>query len=218
MRFPGWRWILTAALVGFGSSSVLSGLLRLPRDWFVAGHALLAGALCLAYVWWEHVNVRTQFSRRKAPGLIGGVVFGALLARQVLAQPASPRADGGELLGQLAIFGVVYGVVDALLLSVLPVLAVYGSRSAADLQSPGARLRWGMIALLASMVVTVAYHAGFPEFRGTQLLQPIIGNTVITLAYLLTGSPWAPVVAHVAMHGAAVIHGMSSTMQLPPHY
>ena len=211
-------WVLAAALVGLASSYLLSDLLRLPRGWFVAGHAALTLALCVAFVRSRRVSVHIQFSRRRVAGLIGGVVFGALLARQVLGQPASPRAEGGEFLAQLAVYGMTYGVVDALLLSVLPVLAVYGSRSADDLRSPGTRLRWGVLALLASGVVTAAYHAGFAEFRGPALIQPVIGNTVITLAYLLTGSPWAPIMAHVVMHGAAVFHGASATMQLPPHY
>jgi hypothetical protein len=212
------RWVLAAALVGLLASAVFSGLLRLSRPWFVAVHAVLTLALCLACAWWERVRIRTQFARRLAPGLVGGLLVGALLARQVVTQPASPRAEDGALLGQLALFGVLYGAIDALLLSVLPVLALYGSRPADDLRTGSARLRWSLVALLGSAVVTAAYHAGFVEFRGAELVQPIIGNTVITLAYLLTGSPWAPIVAHVMMHGAAVLHGMEFTMQLPPHY
>lgn len=212
------RWVLAAALVGLLSSAVFSGLLRLSRPWFVAAHATLTLALCLAYAWWERISIRTQFVRRRSAGLIGGLLVGALLARQVGGQPASPRAEDGALIGQLALFGVVYGAVDALLLSVLPVLALYGSRPASDLRTAGARFRWALVALLGSAVVTALYHAGFREFRGVELVQPVIGNSVITLAYLLTGNPWAPIVAHVVMHAAAVLHGMEFTMQLPPHY
>ena len=214
----GWPWILAAAVVGFLSSFVLSDLLRLPRGWFVAGHAALTTALCLWYARWEHISVPMQFSRRRIAGLVGGIVFGAVLARQVLAQPVSPRASDGELIGQLALYGVTYGVADSLLLSVLPVLVLYGSRSAGELRAAEGRLRWAVVALLGSALVTATYHAGFHEFRGPELLQPIIGNTMITLSYLVTGSPWAPIVSHVVMHGVAVLHGMSLTVQLPPHY
>jgi hypothetical protein len=41
---------------------------------------------------------------------------------------------------------------------------------------------------------------------------------MVTAGYLLTGSPLAAVLAHVIMHGAAVVHGMEGTAQLPPHY
>jgi hypothetical protein len=47
---------------------------------------------------------------------------------------------------------------------------------------------------------------------------PLIGNAVLTLAYLLTGSSLAPIGGHVAMHIAAVLHGPGSAIQLPPHY
>ena len=216
-RRGGWRWVLAAALAGFASSFILSCWLRLPRAWFVVGHAIVTAALCLVYARSEQVSAQAQLSRRRVAGVIGGLVFGALLARQVLSQAGSPRAEGSELLGQVALYGLVYGVADALLLSVLPVLAIYGSRSSTDLGTTGSRFRWAAIALLGSILITAAYHAGFEEFRGPQLVQPIIGNTVITLAYLLTGSPLAPMIAHVVMHGAAVLHGMSSTIQLPPH-
>jgi hypothetical protein len=46
----------------------------------------------------------------------------------------------------------------------------------------------------------------------------LIGNAVVTAAYLLAGNPLAPVLAHVIMHVAAVLHGMETTMQQPPHY
>ena len=59
---------------------------------------------------------------------------------------------------------------------------------------------------------------GFAEFRGPTLLQPLIGNAVVTAGYLLTGSPLAAILAHVIMHGAAVFQGMEGTVQLPPHY
>jgi hypothetical protein len=217
-RYTGRRWVLAAALAGFASSYILSGLLRLPRPLFVTGHAILTLALWLVYARSEHFSAKTQLSRRRLAGVIGGVAFGALLGRQVLGQAGSPRAEGSELLGQLALYGLVYGAADALLLSILPVLALYGSRPAMELGTGGSRFRGASIALLGSALVTAAYHAGFQEFRGPQLVQPIIGNTVITLSYLLTGSPLAPIVSHVVMHGAAVLHGMIFTMQLPPHY
>jgi hypothetical protein len=141
-----------------------------------------------------------------------------ILAYGVMAQPASPRPRGMALVGALAWLGVVYGALDALLLSVVPVLSVYGSRPPEQLRGWKGRVRWGGAALLASLAVTAAYHLGFPEFRGPTLVQPLIGNAVVTAGYLLTGSPLAAIVAHVIMHGAAVLQGMEGTVQLPPHY
>jgi hypothetical protein len=70
----------------------------------------------------------------------------------------------------------------------------------------------------ASLLVAATYHLGYQEFRGPELMQPLIGNGLITLAFLLTGSPAAAIIAHVIMHTAAVLHGINTTVQLPPHY
>jgi len=59
-------------------------------------------------------------------------------------------------------------------------------------------------------------HLGYPEFRSPRMLAAMIGNGLVTLAFLLTGSPLAAIVPHVFMHVAAVAHGPESTSQLPP--
>jgi hypothetical protein len=46
----------------------------------------------------------------------------------------------------------------------------------------------------------------------------VLGNGVISLAYLLTTNPLAALLSHVAMHVTAVLHGLNSAVQLPPHY
>ena len=71
---------------------------------------------------------------------------------------------------------------------------------------------------MASLLVTVAYHLGYPEFRGSEVVGPVIGNGVCSLAYLLATNPIAAVLSHIAMHVAAVLHGPETTIQLPPHY
>jgi hypothetical protein len=192
--------------------------MQLPRGQFVAAYGLVVVIFLVAFSSSIGLKVRAQFERNWVAGIVVGVLVGLLLMRQVRAQPDAMLIAGLPLIGQLVWFGIVYGVVDALLLSVLPVLALYGTRHESEMKRPMARLKWGAIALAGSILVTAAYHAGFSEFRGSQLVQPLIGNALITLAYLLTGSPIAPITAHVLMHVAAVLHGMAATMQLPPHY
>lgn len=207
-----------AAGVGLLSSLLFSGVMHLPRGLFVACWTMTATAFLTWYVVSQGIDPRTQLQRRWIPGLVGGVILGGVLARQVFSQPASVRAEGMTLAGELLAFGIVYGLVDAMMLTVVPVLSLYGMRQASELQAAGARYKWALVALLGSALVAAAYHAGFAEFRGPQLVQPIIGNVLITLSYLLTGSPVAPIVSHVLMHVAAVLHGAATTSQLPPHY
>jgi hypothetical protein len=75
-----------------------------------------------------------------------------------------------------------------------------------------------VLAMLASLAVAAGYHLGHPEFRGPAVVAPIVGNGALSLATLLTMSPIAAVVGHIAMHLAAVLHGMDTAVQLPPHY
>ena len=76
----------------------------------------------------------------------------------------------------------------------------------------------GLIALLASMVVIAVYHLGYPEFRGPQVLFPVFGVGVMSLAYIITGNPLSALISHIAMHIAAVLYGLQTAIQLPPHY
>jgi hypothetical protein len=124
-----------------------------------------------------------------------------------------------ELVGALLWLGVVCGTVDALLLSILPMLATWQALSALGWTSSWlGRVITGVLALVASIAVTVAYHLGYPEYRNPTLVGPTVGNSVLSLASLLSMSPIAAVVGHSAMHVAAVLHGIETTVQLPPHY
>ena len=212
-----WLWVAAAGGAGLVSSGLFAGVLGLGRRAFVAAFAALALPLIVEHGRREGVRPLPHLARRWRAGLIGGLVLGAILVGNVISQPSSPAPAGTALAADLLWLGVAYGIVDALLLSVLPVLAVYGSQPAHHLAGATGRLRWGAAALLASLTVTALYHVGFPEFRGLALVRPLIGNGLITLGYLVTGNPLTPLVAHVLMHGAAVLHGAETTVQLPPH-
>jgi hypothetical protein len=114
--------------------------------------------------------------------------------------------------------GLIYGTIDALLLSVFPVVA---SRSVGgqDLFSANAgRFVASLVALALSLLLTVTYHLGFPEFRGAALVSALVGNGIMTLSYLGTRSALSPVLAHIALHVATVLHGYLNALPAPPHY
>jgi hypothetical protein len=183
----------------------------------VLAYLVIVGALLLAYVRSTCAPLRDYLIRRWRIGLVAGLAAGALLTLNVLAQPGSPRPSGVQLVWAVLWLGVVYGVLDALLLNVLPVWIV-GSTQIREVGNRPLRPRRAAIALGASLLVTAAYHLGYQEFRGPALIQPLIGNALLTLGFLLSGSPAAAIVGHGIMHAAAVLHGMETTVQLPPHY
>ncbi len=212
-------WVLAAAGLGFLVAAILAGWLRLPRPWLLVPYLILAGAFLYAYFRWSGVDLGNEARRYWVWGLVGAVLAGAFLVKNVLSQPASPRSEGLSLVFDLVWLGVVYGTLDALLLSVMPVFATWRAFSLLGWTTgwPG-RVAVGVLALIAGMFVTAAYHLGYPEFRSPQVGGPVFGVGVSSLTYLLTTNPLAAVVSHVAMHIAAVLQGPETTLQLPPHY
>ena len=65
--------------------------------------------------------------------------------------------------------------------------------------------------------MTLTYHVGYAEFRNRSVGLVLVGNSLITLAYLLSTNPLGAILSHTAMHVAAVIQGPETTIQLPPH-
>jgi hypothetical protein len=209
-------WVITAAAVGFASSALFSSLLRLERAPFVFAHALAVGAFATIYFRVALVDPLAECGRGPLKGVLAGVAVGLVLLFGVIGQPSGPTPRGIALVAALSWYGGVYGIADAMLLTVMPVVAV---RANAGASGTGWRGAWrGIAAMAASLLVTALYHLGFEEFRSVTLIQPLIGNAILTGGYLMTRNPMTPLLAHVIMHGAAVVHGMEGTSQLPPHY
>lgn len=210
-------WLVVAAIIGFLVPAVFSTVLRWERSFFLIPYAAVVGTFLFLYFRRTPISLK-QLIGRWPYGLIGVAVAALLLVRNIQGQPASASPAGGQLILALAWIGLVYGVIDGLLLNVMPVLAVQEPGFYESSPSWKERLVRGLYALAASIVVTVAYHSGYTEFHGPKMVSVIIGNIIITSSYLLTGSPLAAVATHVIMHVAAALHGMESTLQLPPHY
>ena len=213
------EWIVAAGVLGFAISAIFAGLLRLPRNIYLIPYIGLAGLFLYAYVKWSGLSIGNLIRHNWYWGLIGAVLLAAFTVKNILSQPSSPRSEGFTLVFDLLWSGVMYGLVDALLLSVLPVLATWQAFTLLNWTSnwPG-KILVGVIAVVASLLVTAVYHLGYPEYHGGGLFGPVIGNTAMTLGYLITNNPLAAILSHIAMHIAGILHGPASVMQLPPHY
>ncbi|MDX9832020.1 MAG: hypothetical protein RBU35_17245 [Anaerolineae bacterium] len=208
-------WVLAAGWLGFAIAAVFSHGLRLSRRAFLVPYVAISGIFLYAYSRWGQLDLEALFAHNWHWGLLCGTLATAFLVLNVLSQPASARSAGAALLLDVAWVGVGYGIMDALLLNVMPVVAVWGVFSGAGWQG---KLAIGALALLASLLVTLLYHLGYGEFRNRKVLLVLVGNAVITLAFLASGNPLAAIVSHAAMHVAAVFRGPETMLQLPPHY
>ena len=212
-RDSGVLWVAAACGVGFGCSTIFAGFFHLPRTRFLLPYVLASCTLLHSFLRSQGVSLHRLWTERWRAGVVGATLVSIFGIASVLRQPAGTRPEGVSLVLMVLWAGVVYGAVDALLLTVLPVLAI---QDAGDSGRPN--VTTVVVGLTANLAITAAYHVGFPEFRGAALIAPLLGNAAFTLAYLLTRSPLAPMLGHMAMHTAAVLHGMESTVQLPPHY
>src|SRR5215208_7608045 len=118
-------WIAAAALFGFAISAIFAGALRLPRSIYLIPYVVLSGLFLYAYVRWSGLAIGDLIRHNWIWGLVGALLLAAFTVKNILSQPASARSEGFTLAFDLLWAGVVYGLMDALLLSVLPVLATW---------------------------------------------------------------------------------------------
>jgi hypothetical protein len=211
-------WIIAASILGFGLSAIFSGWLNIRRRLFLIPYILLAGAFLYTFSRMNPIDLTAVTAHNLPWGVVAGVITGAILIMNVRSQPATREATGVKLLVNLVWEGLAYGIMDGLLLNVMPVLALQmGFSGAAWTSTWLGKLGFGLMALGASLWITLAYHAGYREFRDKSMLKVLFGNAIITLAYLVSANPLGSLIAHAVMHLAAVLRGPETTLQLPPH-
>jgi vacuolar-type H+-ATPase subunit I/STV1 len=210
-------WVLAAGLIGLLISAIFAGVFHLRRSVFLVPYVLFVGFFLYAYFHWTHLNITELIIHNWVWGLIAALIATIFTIRNVLSQPSSPRARGPKLFFELCWFGIIYGALDGFFLSVLPVLITWQAFPTLGNTILG-KIGLALLALVASELITIAYHAGYPEFRNSSLVMPAIGNGIFTLAYILSMNPISSVGGHILMHIAAVWHGTEKTVQLPPHY
>lgn len=110
---------------------------------------------------------------------------------------------------------MLYGTVDAILLTVFPclvALALVGGR----VESWVRKLAYFASSLVLIITITGVYHLGYDQFRREGIAPPVIGNTMISVPMLLTTNPLGSVLAHASMHVAATTHAYETPTFLPP--
>lgn len=205
-------WLVGACALGFVLSAFFATGLKASRRVFLIPYVLITSAFLYSYFSANPLDLRHHLLW----GILAGIVLGAFLVRTVFAQPASRTSTGFDLAFDLLWAGAVYGVVDGLFLNVFPVMLVM--RLAPESANFGVVIGLGSLGLAASLLVTLAYHLGYAEFRNRSVGLVLFGNALITLAYLLSGNPLGAVLSHAVMHIAAVVRGAETTIQLPPHH
>jgi len=210
-------WLMLAGLIGFLVTAVFSMQLHWHRSLFLVPYITIIGTFLGVYFYKQPISLKQLLGHWRM-GLVGTAIATLFLIWKVHTYPASAVPEGMQLVWATLWIGITYGIVDGLLLNVMPVLLVQRLWTDQASTSRSTLLSRGLLALLASIFVTIAYHLGYTEFHGLSMLWVIVGNSIITATYLLTRSPLSAILTHVIMHIAAVFHGMETVLMLPPHY
>jgi hypothetical protein len=201
-------WPAVAAAVGFVHSFVTATVLGWHRDLVKFSFALVALVLLASYIRKERVNPFVQLTRRWMGGLVVGAALGAVMVSGSSPVMSAFRTTGPAVALEVLWSGLMYGTAIALVVNVLPVIAIYGSRPSHDLRDAAQRLRWAAIALGASLVVAAGFFLGFEELRGVAIVRPLLLSGLVTVAYLLAGNPLAAIIPAVVVHAAQVTSGV----------
>ena len=212
-------WIIAACTLGFAISAIFAGKLKFPRHRFLIPYVCLASVFLFSFVLLHPIDMHEVLVKNWIWGLLAGVLASIFLVKTVRDQPFTRRSSGREFVFEMTWAGLIYGVMDALFLNVMPVITVWigVSQFAWTTSIPG-KIIVGTLGLFASLLVTLAYHLGYPEFRNRKVILVLVGNLIITLAFLLSGNPLGSILSHAVMHIAAILQGSETTIQLPPHH
>lgn len=116
-------WILAASLLGFGVAAIFAGWLKLQRNIYLLIYIPLVLLLFVSFIISNDINIKELLLHNWYWGLVGAVVAGAFVIKNVYSQPSSKRSTGLALFLDITWPGLAYGLIDALLLSILPILA-----------------------------------------------------------------------------------------------
>lgn len=213
------EWLAAGLALGFAVPFVFADLLDLPRDLYYGIYIAFVATFFFAWARRTGQDLGEMVRRRTATAIALGLGFGGLVSLLVLkAADATSRPGGLQLAGAVVWRGVLYGAADGLLLSAFPILAVFAAFAGTRLRERlWGKLAIGAIALVASLGMTAAYHAGYSDFRSGKIGQPLRGDALWSAPTLLTLNPVGAPIAHAAMHVTAVLHSYDTDLFLPPH-
>jgi hypothetical protein len=196
---------------------VFSSYLELQHDVYYLVYFATVVAVLAVYVRTNDINIAEVVSRHWKLSLTLGVASGAFVTWSVFGRIEwTPHPTGAYFAFEILWRGVLYGVVDALLLSAFPGLIAWKLMQR-DVAGAGRRISYAILTLALVVIITATYHAGYRALRNARgISQPEIGNTIISVPMMASANPLGSVVAHVSMHLAAVTHAYESKDRLPP--
>lgn len=213
------RWLLAGLVLAFAIPFFFTDVIQTPRDLYYAIY--VASVFVFFGIWARQTQqpIRDFLTRRWNRALPLGVLAGVVLMLTVAREPSTAHPHGPSFVGAILWRGVVYGAADGVLLSVFPILAVFGLFASKSLRERSKTAFAGIagLALVVSLLFTAVYHLGYPDFRGGKVQRPLTGDVIWSAPTLVTLSPLGAPIAHIGLHVTAVVHSYDTDLFLPPH-
>src|SRR5581483_1320926 len=158
-------WFALVCGVAFLVPYMGISVLDLHHDVYYLVYFAVTIALIATYVVVEHVDVAEVFRRRWRWSVSIGVVVAAFLVLNVFkTESATARPHGLYFIFELLWRGLGYGLVDTLLLTVFPGLVAW-TMLRGRVNGLKGKLRFAALCLPLAIIVTAAYHLGYPQYR-----------------------------------------------------
>lgn len=206
-------WLGAVSAVAFIVAWLTGTRLHIRRVWYIPLLFTATFGLAAGYIAWLGLGFTDVLTVHWGWGLLAGVIAAALLFKPMSRQPVTRQVPHGrQLRWEMLWDDGIYGTAEGVLLSALPPFITWQMVHALGWTGPsGALARWSL-SILAGAAVVVIHHLGYWNFRNKVLIPVTLGLSVLSVAFLVTGSWIAPVVAHILMHSRATLRGV----ELPP--
>jgi hypothetical protein len=211
-------WLVAAFPFAFAIPFLFTDMLDLNRDLFYGVYSLAVAAFVTAWARDTGLTRRDLLRNWRWGVALGALGAGATTFIVFRTEDATSNPGGVELAAAIFWRGIVYGATDGVLLSVFPILAVFGAFAGTRLRrrASGTALI-ATVAMIASLGITAVYHLGYSDFRSSKVRKPVVGDVVWSAPTLVTLSPFGAPIAHAGLHVSAVVHSHDTQTFLPPH-
>lgn len=213
---PAWWgsliWLIGVAAASFVVAWLPGTRLRIRRPYYVPLLFLTTAGLTVGYLAWLGAGYREVATTRWGWGLLAAFGCALLLSKPIAHQPVTRHVSGRQLRWELVWEGGVYGTAEGVLLSALPPFITWQLVHSLGWEGTGGAIARWTLPVLAAAAVVVIHHLGYWSCRNRILLPITLGLSVLTIAFLLTGSWIAPALGHILMHTQITRQGT----EMPP--
>lgn len=94
-------WILSASLLGFAVASIFAGVVKLPRNLYLYVYIPVVATLFTLFIVINKISLNQILTHNWYWSVIGAILSGAFVIKNVLSQPSSERQKGVALLSDI---------------------------------------------------------------------------------------------------------------------